>query len=183
MYWSKLFGTASLKPEQSFRFPLAPVKLSWMIWVNSDCIIPPQITSFTWPTWGPPGSCRPQIGPTLAPWTLLSGTTKRELCVYFLTCTLLMKKLSRDIADSLYMYILGTYLEELIFYLFIIAYVKESNRCRILICCDTFVILLIKCFLYITYLVKVCHARTTTLSKFVRHIHRWCVIHVMHCQH
>ena len=25
------------------------------------------------PTWGPPGSCRPQVGPLLAPWTLLSG--------------------------------------------------------------------------------------------------------------
>ena len=25
------------------------------------------------PTWGPPGSCRPQMGPMLAPWTLLSG--------------------------------------------------------------------------------------------------------------
>ena len=25
------------------------------------------------PTWGPPGSCRPQMGPVLAPWTLLSG--------------------------------------------------------------------------------------------------------------
>ena len=25
------------------------------------------------PTWGPPGSCRPPIGPMLAPWTLLSG--------------------------------------------------------------------------------------------------------------
>ena len=25
------------------------------------------------PTWDPPGSCRPQIGPMLAPWTLLSG--------------------------------------------------------------------------------------------------------------
>ena len=24
-------------------------------------------------TWGPPGSCRPQIGPMLVPWTLLSG--------------------------------------------------------------------------------------------------------------
>ena len=27
------------------------------------------------PTWGPPGSCRPQIGPMLASWTLLSGET------------------------------------------------------------------------------------------------------------
>ena len=25
------------------------------------------------PTWGPPGSCRPQMGPMLASWTLLSG--------------------------------------------------------------------------------------------------------------
>ena len=24
------------------------------------------------PTWGPPGSCRPQMGPALAPWILLS---------------------------------------------------------------------------------------------------------------
>ena len=27
------------------------------------------------PTWGPPGSCRPQMGPMLAQWTLLSGKT------------------------------------------------------------------------------------------------------------
>ena len=27
------------------------------------------------PTWGPPGSCRPQVGPTLAPSTLLSRLT------------------------------------------------------------------------------------------------------------
>ena len=26
-------------------------------------------------TWGPPGSCRPQLGPMLAPWTLLSGNS------------------------------------------------------------------------------------------------------------
>ena len=32
-----------------------------------------QIARFAWPTWGPPGSCRPQVGPMLAPWTLLSG--------------------------------------------------------------------------------------------------------------
>ena len=25
------------------------------------------------PTWGPPGSCQPQMGPMLAPWTLLLG--------------------------------------------------------------------------------------------------------------
>ena len=32
----------------------------------------PQIARFIWPTWGPPGSCRPQMGPMLAPWTLPS---------------------------------------------------------------------------------------------------------------
>ena len=32
-----------------------------------------QIARFMGPTWGPPGSCRPQMGPMLAPWTLPSG--------------------------------------------------------------------------------------------------------------
>ena len=32
-----------------------------------------QIAKFMGPTWGPPGSCRPQMGPMLAPWTLPSG--------------------------------------------------------------------------------------------------------------
>ena len=31
-----------------------------------------QIGKFMGPTWGPPESCRPQMGPMLAPWTLLS---------------------------------------------------------------------------------------------------------------
>ena len=35
---------------------------------------PPQIAKFMGRTWGPPGSCRPQMDPMLAPWTLLSGT-------------------------------------------------------------------------------------------------------------
>ena len=32
-----------------------------------------QIAKFMGPTWGPSGSSRPQMGPMLAPWTLLSG--------------------------------------------------------------------------------------------------------------
>ena len=32
---------------------------------------------FMGPTWGPPGSCRPHMGPMLAPWTLLSGYPKK----------------------------------------------------------------------------------------------------------
>ena len=37
------------------------------------CIVGTQIARFIGPTWGPPGSCRPQMGPMLARWTLLSG--------------------------------------------------------------------------------------------------------------
>ena len=32
-----------------------------------------QIAKFMGPTWGPPGSYRPQMGPMLAPWTLVAG--------------------------------------------------------------------------------------------------------------
>ena len=35
--------------------------------------MPTLIAKFMGPTWGPFWSCRPQMGPMLAPWTLLSG--------------------------------------------------------------------------------------------------------------
>ena len=38
-----------------------------------------QIAKFMGPTWGPPGSCRPQMGPMLAPWTLLLGDSTADL--------------------------------------------------------------------------------------------------------
>ena len=44
-----------------------------IIWGNVLWFIYTQIAKFIGPTWGPPGSCRPQLGPILAPWTLLSG--------------------------------------------------------------------------------------------------------------
>ena len=40
---------------------------------NTTVIMFTKIAKFMGPTWGPPGSCRPQMCPTLAPWTLLSG--------------------------------------------------------------------------------------------------------------
>ena len=40
-----------------------------------------QITRFIGPTGKPPGSCRPQMGPLLAPWTLLSGERWPKLLV------------------------------------------------------------------------------------------------------
>ena len=42
-----------------------------------------QITKFMRTTWDPPGSCRPQMSPMLAPWALLSGISgKCYFCVY-----------------------------------------------------------------------------------------------------
>ena len=37
-----------------------------------------QIAKSMGPTWCPPGSCRPQMGPMLVPWTLLSGIHRRS---------------------------------------------------------------------------------------------------------
>ena len=37
---------------------------------------------FMGPTWGPPGSCLPPMGPMLAPWTLLSGSLLKH-CRYY----------------------------------------------------------------------------------------------------
>ena len=41
-----------------------------------------QITKFMRPTWGPPGSCRSQMGPMLAPWTLLSGLVSQGMGIF-----------------------------------------------------------------------------------------------------
>ena len=44
-------------------------------WTCKNKTHPPttRIARFMGPTWGSPGSCRPQMGPILAPWNLLSG--------------------------------------------------------------------------------------------------------------
>ena len=41
-----------------------------------------QIAKYMGPTWGPPGSCRPQMGPMLASWTLLSGNIVSDLQIF-----------------------------------------------------------------------------------------------------
>ena len=43
-----------------------------MVTVFSKFYFKSQIAKFMGPTWGPPGSCRPQMGPMLAPLTFLS---------------------------------------------------------------------------------------------------------------
>ena len=68
--------------------PIMEVCPDWAHWGHTDyppsrIVVPhydnlpfttnvPQIARFMGPTWGPPGSCRPQMGPMLAPRTLLS---------------------------------------------------------------------------------------------------------------
>ena len=53
-----------------------------------------QIAKFMGPTWGPPGSCRPQMGPMLAPWTLLSGKYRLPNLVITLSADSLAHKFS-----------------------------------------------------------------------------------------
>ena len=57
-------------------FKESEYNISNKVWVERKLFIHQlytQITKFMGPTWGPPGSCWPQIGPVSAPWTLLSG--------------------------------------------------------------------------------------------------------------
>ena len=43
--------------------------ISYQSWNREWIPVTAQIAKFMGPTWGPPGSCRSQIGPMLAPWT------------------------------------------------------------------------------------------------------------------
>ena len=52
-------------------------------WVNLLMDKLSQIAKFMGSTWGPSGSCRPQMGPVLASWTLLSWMG----CLLWLFCT------------------------------------------------------------------------------------------------
>ena len=66
------------------------VKTAWFS-IGVKYLKASQIARFMGPTWDPPGSCRPQMGPMLVPWTLLSGMSltrsemigqvKSSLCV------------------------------------------------------------------------------------------------------
>ena len=45
---------------------------------------PTLIARLMWPTWGPPGADRTQVGPMLATWTLLSGQLQRNAASHWL---------------------------------------------------------------------------------------------------
>ena len=60
--------------EQGIEFLLQlKLKLTVQEIPNINNMNTTQIARFLRPTWGPPRSCRPQMGPMLTPWTLLSG--------------------------------------------------------------------------------------------------------------
>ena len=60
-----------------------------------------QIARFMGPTRGPPGSCRPQVGPMLAPRTLLSGNCRASTCWEIGRCFEVSKSGIRDLTGIL----------------------------------------------------------------------------------
>ena len=62
----KVNGTRMQWPADAFQHDSPSCQLG-EIWRTT------QVARFMWPTRSPPGSCRPHVGPTLAPRTLLSG--------------------------------------------------------------------------------------------------------------
>ena len=51
-----------------------------LMWLPMKILNTTQIAKFMRPTWGPPGTYRSQMGPMLAPWTLLSRNI-RFVCI------------------------------------------------------------------------------------------------------
>ena len=69
--WAKMATASSAINTRAFSW----MKRCGFIWNALDYRVVSQITRFMGPTWDPPGSCRPQMGPMLAPWTLLLGVS------------------------------------------------------------------------------------------------------------
>ena len=59
-----------------------------------------QKTRFMGPTWDPPGSCQPQMGPMLAPWTLLSWNTYNCCVLCYFVLQILVERTSKLILLS-----------------------------------------------------------------------------------
>ena len=70
-----MFSCITLRLNSYRRYSLDDICSSIQFGININWVVfrSTQITKFMGPAWGPPGSCRPQMGPMLAPWTLLSG--------------------------------------------------------------------------------------------------------------
>ena len=62
---------ARVDKEVNFKLWMKQQRFSFRKAIN--VCLTTQIAKFMGPTWGPPWSCWPQMGPMLAPWTLISG--------------------------------------------------------------------------------------------------------------
>ena len=65
-------AASSMSEKHSWRICF---KLVWSVMTN-------QITRFMGSTWGPSGADRTQVGPMLAPWTLLSGKCEHHTLLF-----------------------------------------------------------------------------------------------------
>ena len=61
----------ALKSRKQYMLSVPKMPYPALEELNSN--VATQIAKFMGPTWGPPGSCRPQMEPMLASWALLSG--------------------------------------------------------------------------------------------------------------
>ena len=66
-------GPLKIKIIASNNFHKISIIFSWIMCEMHSWEIAMFRIRFMWPPWGLPGSCRSQVGPMLAPWTLLSG--------------------------------------------------------------------------------------------------------------
>ena len=83
---------ATLSKQRTYQHLICKEIYSTLQWI-SKCIrnglqLTSHIAKFMWQTWGPTESCRPQVGPTLDPWTLLSGICFRVYTLIRSDCNL-----------------------------------------------------------------------------------------------
>ena len=102
------------------------------------CSIPHEISliaRFIGPTWGPSGADRTQVGPMLAPWTLLSGMWHRlgvSCFVVVICCHLISQNKTRSNGPNSYFYQIKAYIKTIILLVGILAngiYKPYTLRC------------------------------------------------------
>ena len=107
--WMNKYVLSKVQDEITYSFPNFNVATRWeynlflyfimditTCWSDLIYRMSSQIAKFMGPTWGPPGSCRPQLGPMLVPWTLLSGVVSRGSSSVILDKTLPAKTYSKS---------------------------------------------------------------------------------------
>ena len=87
--------------------------ISYYCITQHSSIMVTQMAKFLGPTWGPPGSYRPQMGPMLAPGTLLSGHLHYRLRQTLAICStyLLQDKIEANLQTIILSAILSIVLE------------------------------------------------------------------------